>query len=311
MTALVLGAAIGGRRRVEEELRKSETRARAFLESAGEGILIVDRDGRIVHANVKIEQMFGYRRDELLEQNVEVLLPERFRDVHVGHRAGYTATPRIRSMGQGLDLSGRRQDGSEFPVEISLSFTETDEGIRVMAFINDITRRKQVEAALEQANRNLSESVTELEHRTRQTTLLGEMADLLQSCLTADEAYTVIRAFAPKLFPSESGALGVLGASRNLVEVVASLGDSPPIDSLFAPDRCWALRRGRPYRVDGGGTEPVCGHLGSSPPTSYLCVPMMAHGESMGLLHLQGAPPSRVKAIAFPSLCARPRSSSR
>jgi len=130
--------------------------------------------------------------------------------------------------------------------------------------------------------------VNELEQRTRQTTLLGEMADLLQSCLTAEEAYTVIRAFTPKLFPSESGALGVLGASRNLVEVVASWGDSPPADPLFAPDRCWALRRGRPYRVDGGGSEPVCGHLGSSPPKSYLCVPMMAHGESMGLLHLQG-----------------------
>ncbi len=288
VTALVLGAAIGGRRRVEEELRKSETRARAFLESAGEGILIVDRNGRIVHANVKIEQMFGYRRAELLEQNIEVLLPERFRDAHVGHRAGYTSTPRIRPMGEGLDLSGRRKDGSEFPVEISLSFTETDEGIRIMAFINDITRRKQIEEALEQANRNLSEWVNELEQRTRQTTLLGEMADLLQSCLTAEEAYTVIRAFTPKLFPSESGALGVLGASRNLVEVVASWGDSPPADPLFAPDRCWALRRGRPYRVDGGGSEPVCGHLGSSPPKSYLCVPMMAHGESMGLLHLQG-----------------------
>ena len=87
VTALVLGAAIAGRRRVEEgNPRKSETRARAFLESAGEGILIVDRHGRIVYANVKIEQMFGYRRDELLEQNVDVLLPERFRDVHVGHR---------------------------------------------------------------------------------------------------------------------------------------------------------------------------------------------------------------------------------
>src|SRR4029450_6863173 len=98
----------------------------------------------------------------------------------------------------------------------------------------------------------------------------------------------VIRAFTPKLFPSESGALGVLGPSRNLVEVVASWGDSPPADPLCAPDRCWALRRGRPYRVDGGGSEPVCGHLGSSPPKRYLCVPMMAHGEAMGLLHLQG-----------------------
>jgi diguanylate cyclase (GGDEF)-like protein/PAS domain S-box-containing protein len=288
VTTLVLGAAIGGHRRVEEELRKSETRARAFLESAGEGILIVDRNGRIVHANVKIEQMFGYRRDELLGQNVEVLLPERFRDVHVGHRAEYASTPRLRPMGLGLDLAGRRKDGSEFPVEISLSYTETDEGIRIMAFINDITRRKQVEEALEQANRNLSDWVNELEQRTRQTTLLGEMADLLQSCLTAEEAYAVIQAFAPKLFPSESGVLGVLGASRNLVEVVASWGDSPPTDPLFAPDRCWALRRGRPYRVDGGGSEPVCGHLGPSLPKRYLCVPMMAHGELLGLVHLQG-----------------------
>jgi len=290
VTTLILGAAIGGRRRVEEELRKSEARARALLESAGEGILIVDGNGRVVHANVRIEQMFGYRRDELLEQNVDVLLPERFRDVHVEHRAGYTSKPRIRPMGLGLDLAGRRKDGSEFPAEISLSFTETDEGIRIMAFINDITGRKQTEVALERANRDLSERVNELEQRTRQATLLGEMADLLHSCQTAEEAYAVIRAFTPTLFPSQSGALGVLGASRNLMEIVAAWGDSPPTDPLFAPDRCWALRRGRPYRVDVGGSEPVCGHLGPSPPKGYLCVPMMAHGESLGLLHLQGCP---------------------
>jgi diguanylate cyclase (GGDEF)-like protein/PAS domain S-box-containing protein len=290
VTVLVLGAAIGGRRRVEKELRKSEAGARAFLESAGEGILIVDRHGRIVRANVKIEQMFGYRRDELLEQNVEVLLPERFHDVHVGHRTEYTSAPRIRPMGLGLDLAGRRKDGSEFPVEISLSFVETDEGVRIIAFINDITRRKEAEVALEQANRDLSDWVTELEERTRQSTLLGEMVDLLQSCLTVEEAYAVIRTVTPKLFPSQSGALGVLGTSMDLVEVVAAWGDAPFPDPLFAPDRCWALRRGRPYRVDIGGSELVCGHLGPSPPESYLCVPMMAHGESLGLLHLQGRP---------------------
>jgi len=115
VTALVLGAAIGGHRRVEEELRKSETRARAFLESAGEGILIVDRNGRIVHANVKIEQMFGYRRDELLGQNVEVLLPERFRDVHVSHRAEYASAPRLRPMGLGLDLAGGEKTDPSSP----------------------------------------------------------------------------------------------------------------------------------------------------------------------------------------------------
>ncbi len=308
VTALILGAAMGGRRRVEENLRKSEGRARAFLESAGEGILIVDRNGRIVYANVKIEQMFGYRREELLKQNVEVLLPERFRDVHIGHRAAYTSTPRIRPMGLDLDLAGRRKDGSEFPVEISLSFTETDEGIRIMAFINDITSRKQTELALEQSNRNLSEWVNELEQRTRETTLLGEMADLLQSCLTAEEAYAVIRAFSPKLFPSGSGMLGVLHASRNLVEVVAFWGDSPPPDQLFAPDRCWALRRGRPYRVAAADSGLVCGHLGLSPPTGYLCVPMVALGEPLGVLHLHGGPePEQVDRVHKPPPDAQQR----
>jgi PAS domain S-box-containing protein len=176
VTALILGAAMGGRRRVEENLRKSEGRSRAFLESAGEGILIVDRPGRIMYANVKIEPMFGYRRDELLEQTVEVLLPDRFRAVHLGHRAAYTSTPRIRPMGLDLDLAGRRKDGSEFPVEISLSFTETDEGIQIMAFISNITSRKQTEVALEQETLDL-----ELARATRYRREIGIiMLDIAQ-----------------------------------------------------------------------------------------------------------------------------------
>jgi diguanylate cyclase (GGDEF)-like protein len=127
----------------------------------------------------------------------------------------------------------------------------------------------------------------EFDLRTRQTTLLAEMVDLLQSCLSAGEAYAVIRAFMPKLFPSESGFLGVLGASGNLVEVVASWGDPPPGDQFFGPDRCWALRRGRPYRVDVAGSELVCGHLDPSLPAGYICVPMMAHAEPLGVLHVQ------------------------
>jgi len=83
-----------------------------------------------------------------------------------------------------------------------------------------------------------------LEARSRETTVLAEMGDLLLSCLTAEEAYAVIGAVTPKLFPAASGALGVLGPSRNLVEIVVSWGDPPPADPLFAPDRCWALWRG-------------------------------------------------------------------
>ena len=146
-----IGTRIGNfakRKRAEEALRKSEATARALLESAAESIVLVDRDGRIVLANAKTEQLFGYHRDELLENTLEVLLPERFRTVHVGHRTAYFADPCIRPAGIGLDLAGRRKDGTEFPIEISLSFLEEEAGVLAMAFIMDITERKRAEEAL-------------------------------------------------------------------------------------------------------------------------------------------------------------------
>jgi PAS domain S-box-containing protein len=138
----------GKRKRAEEALRKSEATARAILESAAEGIVLVDRDGRIVLANAKIEELFGYHRDELLGHTVEVLLPERFRTAHAAHRAAYFVDPRVRPAGPGLDLAGRRKDGTEFPVEIGLSFVETEGGVLAMGFIMDISERKRTEEAL-------------------------------------------------------------------------------------------------------------------------------------------------------------------
>jgi len=132
----------------EEALRQSEAAGRAFLEAAGEGIVIIDRAGRIVRVNAKTEELFGYHRDELLGQRLEILLPERLRTGHDAHRVEYFAHPRIRPMGAGLDLVARRKDGTEFPVEISLSFVEREDNILAMGFITDITERKQVEEAL-------------------------------------------------------------------------------------------------------------------------------------------------------------------
>lgn len=107
---------------------------RAFFESAAEGILIVDPAGRIVRANARGEAMFGYAQDELLGQPIERLLPERLRDAHRGHRTGYFDAPRARSMGLGLDLFGQRKDGSEFPLEISLTSIQTPDGLLAMAW---------------------------------------------------------------------------------------------------------------------------------------------------------------------------------
>jgi len=135
-----------------------------LLESAPDAMVIVDREGRIAFANSHTERMFGYVPSELLGQYIEVLTPEPARQVHVRHRSEYAAAPRTREMGSGLELKGRRKDGSTFPVEISLSPLAEPDGCFVVAAIRDTTGRKRVEEALrlsEERFRRLTSEVTD------------------------------------------------------------------------------------------------------------------------------------------------------
>jgi PAS domain S-box-containing protein len=114
-----------------------------LLETAPDGIVVVDQDGNMVLVNAQTERMFGFRKEELLEQKIEILVPERFRGRHPGHRGSFFQQPQARSMGQSLELFARRKDGSEFPVEISLSPLKTDYGTLVSSAIRDISDRKR------------------------------------------------------------------------------------------------------------------------------------------------------------------------
>ena len=173
------------------ERERAEERFRQLIEGAPNGMVMVDQKGKIVLVNAQIEKSFGYKRDELLGQPIEMLVPARFRAHHPASRDGFIADPAARPMGSGRDLYGLRKDGSEFPVEIGLNPVETEQGRMVLGTIVDITERKQAEEKL----------------RKSQEQLAGVIGSAMDAIITIDDEQHIVlfnsaaeRMF---LFPSE------------------------------------------------------------------------------------------------------------
>ncbi len=274
---------ITDRIRAEAELRDSEQRFRALSNASPTGIWRCDRHGRCTYTNPQWQRMSGLSFDQALGEGW-------MRTVH----------PDDLTAAREIFLRAAR-DGADFVTEIR--FARTDGEIRwvrirgapvvspagdITGYVgtsDDITDRRLVEESLRAANARLERQQAELQ-------VLSEMGEFLQACQGSAEAYPIVAKSLAKLFAGTKGWIAMISPSRNSVDEVAAWGEGVAPSESFAPDECWALRRGKLHAVLAPGDGPRCAHLGDSPSERYLCVPMMAQGEALGVLHcrVDGSP---------------------
>jgi diguanylate cyclase (GGDEF)-like protein/PAS domain S-box-containing protein len=280
-----MGREITERKRAEQALARERDLLNALMDNIPDKIYFKDTQSRFVRINRAYAEIVGFGDPAQAIGKTDF---DFFTEEHA--RQAYEDEQRIIRTGQpivGLIEKETWPDRLDTWVSTTKMPLCDEKGNIVGTFgiSRDITERKRAEE-------KLATKVTELEQRNTEIALLNEMDDLLQTCLTTQEAYTVVAQAAQKLFPNESGALCIIAPSRNFVEAVATWGESLPLERVFVPDDCWALRRGQAHRVVDPRSGLLCRHISQPLPAGYVCMPMMAQGETLGILHLQSGKPS-------------------
>ncbi|MCS6800766.1 MAG: diguanylate cyclase [Chloroflexota bacterium] len=282
------------RKDTEQALRESEERLRRLLDNAADVIyrLRVRPQKRYEYVSNSATRVFGYAPEEWYRD------PELCAQVcHPDDRAKLVA-PRSPSEWASAPIVVRmiRKDGRVIWTEhrVTPLLDERGEIVGFDAIVRDITESRRAEEkqreaaeALAAANQQLTEKIVELEQRNREVAILRDMVELLQLCISTDEAYDIVARYGPQLFPRTRGSVAIIKASRNAVDRVCGWGDPQPGDPVFGPNDCWSLRRGRPHLAADLATSVTCPHLRQGVPTPSLCVPLASQGEAFGVLTLQ------------------------
>jgi diguanylate cyclase (GGDEF)-like protein/PAS domain S-box-containing protein len=223
-----------------------------------------------------IEQV-GYSESALMNMTPYDIKPEiseqEFRDMIDPLIAGKQPSLSFETIHQ-------HKNGTRIPVEIFLQYINPPgESPRFVAIVRDVSERRE-------ATRRLNTTIDEMAHRTKEITLLSELADLLYSCHNVSEAYEVVTRFIPMLLPDLSGTLYIIDDAGANLQSVGSWGTQPPEETVFSPEDCVAVRRGLAYTSKADESALFCRHLPENKPDISFCMPLAAQGETFGLLHL-------------------------
>jgi len=195
----------------------------------------------------------------------------------------------------------QHKNGTRIPVEIFLQYINPPgESPRFVAIVRDVSERRE-------ATRRLNTTIDEMAHRTKEITLLSELADLLYSCHNVSEAYEVVTRFIPMLLPDLSGALYIIDDTGVNLQSVGSWGTQPPEETVFSPEDCVAVRRGLAYTSKADESALFCRHLPEGKPDISFCMPLAAQGETFGLLHLLAYSDTAATAGQQTDIDAKPR----
>ncbi len=267
----------------EESLKNERDFINAILETADSLILVLDSEGRITRFNRACERISGYTFEDIINRPIwDVMAIDRESAKDIFQQLLSGNSPRAHE-----NLWQTKNGDARLIAWSSTALSGKDNQIEyVVATGIDITAQRQAEKALQEANEKLSNWIAELEQRNREMILMGELGGQLQICQNKDEICAISSQYIQKICPDSHGAIYIINSSKNLAEGMAFWGDPVFTEPVFLPSNCWATRRSRPHLIDKDHPGLRCEHINGPDNCQYLCVPMMAQGEIMGILHL-------------------------
>jgi diguanylate cyclase (GGDEF)-like protein/PAS domain S-box-containing protein len=279
------------RKAAESALYESEEKYRLIVENSSDIIFTLNAAGDFLYISGSVRNVLGYNASDLVGHPFRLIVhPE---DVKLIQDAIQRNILDGNQTPGGTEYRVRHNSG-EWRWHNGTGNTVRDKNGKFLYFIamtRDITEIKRLQEETKRTNEQLTVLVKKLEEQQRQSAVLTEMRDMLQACSKMEETAPIIMGSMKKLFPLSQGALFMLSNSRSDLESAVAWGNFPTNSdaNIFAPDACWGLRRGRAHVVEDVNVGPICPHLIHTNPAPYVCLPLMAKGDILGLLHLKNA----------------------